>query len=160
MISFLFVPTLYWLLTSIVTFLSVALTPPLLYPSLQVVYVSVAKPNRPLLQLLMQRRRLLQSLLLNGSACAERVGDRPDDPEGFYIDDAAAASSASDSVGHGGFRRRGSHTNPTTNSMTTSSSLMPEQEVRQIHTHATHNTYKSPLPSFHFHRHCRDLKRC
>jgi hypothetical protein len=52
--------------------------------SAQVVYVTVARPNRPLLQLLLQRRRLLQTLFLNGSMLARRAAPH-----------AAAASAAS-----------------------------------------------------------------
>lgn len=55
----------------------------------QVVYVTVARPNRPLLQLLLQRRRLLQTLFLNGSMLTRRAP-----PHATATAAAAAATTA------------------------------------------------------------------
>ena len=71
----------------------------------KVVYVTVARPNRTFLQLLLQRRRLLQTLFLNGSMLASRAQPVPvpaTDTDGVSLNDAGSAGGAANTAGSKG----------------------------------------------------------
>jgi len=75
----------------------------------EVVYVTRANPNKPLLDLLLLRRRLLQSLLIAGSPVAKRVSVA-DDADGFYEDSPDSRRGQSNKSGVGGGQRNAART--------------------------------------------------